>query len=174
MSCGLILPAKKKLDKLENEKGQLVMENQAVKYEIAQIDENEQFLRDTNNKINDSKTKFYDSMTNHEIDEFVTKLIVKYSLKPQRLSITNVEIIEEEVATDSQTEEDAETVEKPRYVSSKKVFVTATGSINSMNLLLDEITTNDKIDLLSYNTVQSSNTGNLNLSIQINMLENIE
>ena len=165
----LIIPAKKKYDKLEEKKGNTIIEKQTFGMKIADKDKWEKELTKAKEKNSELLSLFYSNMSNSEVDNIVTSYILKNSLKVQSLNIADYQEKKEETNSES-TNEDTTSEEQSSVLRKVNVTIKVTGSNENITSLLLDFEENDKIILQSFNTHKAGNEYASEINIRINTI----
>lgn len=173
----MILPSKKKYDKLYDQKGVTIIEKQNFAIKIMDTDKWEKQLADaesTNLKLSEH---FYNNMSNDDIDKIFTTYAINNSVKIKALDISDY--VEEEKlntspdSTEDETSKDDSADGKEDKSAFKKVNVSlkVTGSNANIIALIANIENNDKAMLQNFTIQKSNEEYSGDISIRLNMLK---
>ncbi len=175
----LIVPKYKELGKLQSSLDTLKMEKQTLMSDLYLMPTYENTLKQSEEKIAEISSKLFSKMSNDEIDKLMSTMITVKGLDLRKLQIDDViDVLEEseEVATSDEDDmgeeykqgQDTQTV--TQAVQKKSVYIELTGEIGNINALVDEITKNKKLVLLSFSSKPNKTNVNATLIIQFNMV----
>ena len=166
----LILPSKKKYDKLYDQKGATIIEKQNFANKIIDTDKWEKQLIDaesTNLKLSEH---FYKIMNNDEIDKIFTTYAINNSVKIKALEIS--EHVEKDIQnTLSDTPEDETSIEDKSAFKKVDVSLKVTGSNANIIALIANIENDDKSMLQNFTIQKSNEEYSGDISIRLNMLK---
>ncbi len=166
----LILPSKKKYDKLYDQKGVTIIEKQNFANKIIDTDKWEKQLIDaesTNLKLSEH---FYKIMNNDEIDKIFTTYAINNSVKIKALEIS--EHVEKDIQnTLSDTPEDETSIEDKSAFKKVDVSLKVTGSNANIIALIANIENDDKSMLQNFTIQKSNEEYSGDISIRLNMLK---
>ena len=173
----LILPSKKKYDKLYDQKGATFIEKQNFANKIMDTDKWEKQLADaesTNLKLSEH---FYKKMSNDEIDKIFTTYAINNSVKIKALEISDyVEEVKQDASPDSagdETSKDDSAEGKEDKSAFKKISVSlkVTGSNANIIALIANIENDDKTMMQNFTIQKSDEEYSGDISIRLNMLK---
>ncbi len=173
----LILPSKKKYDKLYDQKGVTIIEKQNFANKIMDTEKWEKQLADaesTNLKLSEH---FYKIMNNDDIDKIFTTYAINNSVKIKSLEISDY--VEEEKLNTSpdiagnETSKDDSADGKEDKSAFKKVNVSlkVTGSNANIIALIANIENDDKTMMQNFTIQKSNEEYSGDISIRLNMLK---
>lgn len=166
----MILPSKKKYDKLYDQKGATIIEKQNFANKIIDTDKWEKQLIDaesTNLKLSEH---FYKIMNNDEIDKIFTTYAINNSVKIKALEIS--EHVEKDIQnTLSDTPEDETSIEDKSAFKKVDVSLKVTGSNANIIALIANIENDDKSMLQNFTIQKSNEEYSGDISIRLNMLK---
>lgn len=173
----LILPSKKKYDKLYDQKGATIIEKQNFANKIMDTDKWEKQLADaesTNLKLSEH---FYKKMSNDEIDKIFTTYAINNSVKIKALEISDyVEEVKQDASPDSTGDEkskddSAEGKEDKSPFKKVNVSLKVTGSNANIIALIANIENDDKAMMQNFTIQKSNEEYSGDISIRLNMLK---
>ncbi len=170
----IILPAKNKYDSLNESKNMLNMKKQSMLLDINAYDSRKKQNDEVDSKLNLMRQNFYPFMLNDQIDFMLTNLMSGYSLMPLKLEISKVEEKKDDssVASDSRDASSSKAEDESSIIK-MSATISATGSIENIRVMIDDIAVNSKLELSGYSIVFDStkSTYTLDLTVRFYMLK---
>lgn len=146
----LIIPEKNKFDDNNEIIGMLEMDKQSMQIEVSGYEKRLADYEKISSEAELAKETFYKKMVYDDIDLMVTSLMVKYSLKKESLFMADVG--EEDVPADTAQNDSEQSSQdsQSEIIYSVNARIEADGDIENMKSMIDEISNNSKLVLLSY------------------------
>jgi len=151
----LIIPEKNKFDDNSEIIGMLEMDKQSMQIEVSGYEKRLADYEKISSEAELAKETFYKKMVYDDIDLMVTSLMVKYSLKKESLFMADVG--EEDVLADTAQNDSEQSSQdsQSEIIYSVNARIEADGDIENMKSMIDEISNNSKLVLLSYDIKSS-------------------
>lgn len=176
----LIVPQKKKLDSLRDKREDLKIQQQTFMSDIYLIHSYKSMIEKSKKDISALEPDFFTIMSNEEVESFFSELILSKGLIPESLSIADIVVktpsdSNKDDSSDKESEDNSESdAPAVKNIKSVSVYFEVTGSFDSVNSLMKDITDNRKLVLLSFNACEQNGAYKATVVTQVDMVEKNE